>query len=310
MPTYTFKLILAGPEAVEKDIDKALYDRVFFADVETLLKGCAGIECLQYSRESPSLKEAVFATVKELELLHPETAVIRVLAAPAPQYSETDRRFALNPPRGHAIAKIVREHGRIGQAKDLPPLSDALLKHWILSWFRQTKSWPTAGSGAIPGSDGEHWIDIDRALENGERGLPAARSLAKYIAHHWGGDFGKSPHPSSYVHCGDTIFCLGSVQAVITGDVYHETAGGFHYRARLLIAGEWVDFYGENAHRVRDYLAQAWIAQRQFVHLDAPPQEPPPTATAETQPSQPETIPETTPQPEPEPESEKRRYFL
>jgi hypothetical protein len=305
MPTYAFKLILAGPEASEKVIDRAMYDHYAYADTDAHLRGCDGIHCFEQSREAPSLKEAVVAAVDEQGRVAPEMAVVGVLAG-TDLYSEADRWFAMNPPRGHALAKFVRDQGRGNRAipKELPPLTEAKLKKWIQNWCYRTGSLPTADSGAIPGLDGVTWGDIDRVLRNGDR------SLAEFVAQHWKEEHRTSPDPSSYVHCGDTIFCLGSVQAVITGDVYHETAGGFHYRARLLIAGEWVDFYGENAHRVRDYLAQAWIAQRQFVHLDAPPQEPPPTATAETQPSQPETIPETTPQPEPEPESEKRRHFL
>jgi hypothetical protein len=300
MPTYTFKLILAGQEAMVEGVNKATYDQYSYAEADAHIQGCgAGIDCLQYSLEAPSLKEAVFATVKDLGQVSPETAVIRVLAAPVPQYSETDRRFAMNPPRGHTLIKLVREHGRIGQAKDLPPLSDALLKHWILSWFRQTKSWPTAGSGEIPGSGGERWIDIDRALENGERGLPLVGTLAKYIAHHWGPVYGHSPNPLSYVRCGGVTFRLGSVLAMTHGDEYRQRSGEVAYHTKLLIAGEWVDFHGTQAQRVRDYLAQYWIAQRQLVDLDAPPQEPP-TAAAESPPTQ----------VDPAPEPENRRHFL
>lgn len=313
MTTYTFKLILAGPEAIVESINKATYDQFSYTDTNANIQGCgAGIEPLDCSLEAPSLKDAVFATVREVGHCSPEFAVIRVLAAPVPQYSEVDRRFAINIPRGHVLAKLIREHGRGGQAKDLPPLSDAVLQHWITSWYHRTRSWPTAGSGEIPGSDGEHWIDIDRALENGERGLPSSRSLAKYIAHHWGESFGTAPDPMAYVRCGGAIFRLGTVQAVTCEDgAYHPPGGStrdLRLRLKLLISGEWVRFYGAEAERVRDYLVQTWTAGRRFVDLDARPQQPP-TATAEPgtpTPPEPEPASELAPQPEPE----KRRYFL
>jgi hypothetical protein len=95
------------------------------------------------------------------------------------------------------------------------------------------------------------------------------------------------------------------------GDVYQDQWGRPStraiYQAKLLIAGEWICLFGAEAHQVRDYLTQAWIAQRQFVHLDAPPQEPATAAVEST------LLPEPSPEPRPqsaEPEPEKRRYFL
>jgi hypothetical protein len=304
MPTYTFKLILAGPEAAEKARDRAMYDHYVYADTDAHLQGCDGIHSLDCSREAPSLKEAVVAAVDELGRVASDMAVVRVLAGPD-LYSEADRWFAMNPPRGHALAKYVRDQGRGSQAipKELPPLSEAKLRKWIQNWCYRTGSLPTADSGTIPGLDGATCGDIDRVLANG------GRSLAEFIAQHWKDEHRTSADPSSYVHCGDTIFCLGSVQAMTFGDVYREQAGGVHYCARLLIAGEWICLFGAEAHRVRDYLTQAWIAQRQFVHLDTSPQEPPP-ATAETPPTKVDPAPGPGPQPPPEPEPEKRRHFL
>jgi hypothetical protein len=303
MPTYDFYLICAGPEAAEKARDRAMYDHYVYADTDAHLQGCDGIYSLDCSREAPSLKEAVVAAVDELGRVASDMAVVRVQSGPTTLYSEADRWFAMNPPRGHALAKFVRDQGRGSRAipKELPPLTEAKLRKWIQGWCYRTGSLPTADSGTIPGLDGATWGDIDRVLANG------GRSLAEFIAQHWKDEHRTSADPSSYVRCGDTIFCLGSVQAMTFGDVYQDQWGREStraiYQAKLLIAGEWICLFGAEAHRVRDYLTQAWIAQRQFVHLDASPQEPP-TVTAETQPSQ------VDPAPAPDPEPEKRRFFL
>jgi hypothetical protein len=308
MPTYTFKLILAGQEAAEKARDRAMYDHYVYADTDAHLQGCDGIHCLEQSREAPSLKDAVCAAVDELGRVASDMAVVRVQAGPD-LYSEADRWFAMNPPRGHALAKFVRDQGRGSQSipKNLPPLTEAKLRKWIQNWCYRTGSLPTADSGTIPGLDGATWGDIDRVLANG------GRSLAEFIAQHWKDEHRTSADPSSYVRCGDTMFCLGSVQAMTFGDVYQDQWGREStraiYQAKLLIAGEWICLYGAEAHRVRDYLTQAWIAQRQFVHLDASPQEPP-TATAESPPTKAEPAPEPGPPPSPGPEPEKRRHFL
>jgi hypothetical protein len=110
-----------------------------------------------------------------------------------------------------------------------------------------------------------------------------------------------------YVRCGSSIFRLDSVMAMASEEVEYRAPGestrSTRLRVKLLIAGEWVSLYGVQAERLRDYLSRAWIAQGQLVHLDAPPQEPP-TAAAESPPTQAE------PAPAPAPEPEKRRHFL
>jgi hypothetical protein len=311
MPTYTFKLILAGPEAAQTGLDKALYDQFAYADTDAHLQGCDGLHSLDCSREAPSLKEAVFAAVDEMDRIAPEMTVLRVQVGPD-LYSEADRWFAMNPPRGRVLSKLVRDHGRGSQdgPKELPPLTEAKLKRWITNWYYRAGSLPTVDSGAIPGLDGKTWGDIDRVLANGNH------SLARFIAHHWGEEFGTSLSPMTFVRCGGMTFRLGAVLAMTCDEVMHNEEGSRYCEMKtclkLLISGEWVTFWGEQAERLHDYLTQAWTSHRDLVDLDASPPAAPTVAVESQTPVEPgpESAPEPGPPPAPEPESEKRRFFL
>jgi hypothetical protein len=55
----------------------------------------------------------------------------------------------------------------------------------ILAWaderHARTGSWPKRDAGAIPGSLGETWFKVDKALRNGTRALPGGASLARLL---------------------------------------------------------------------------------------------------------------------------------
>jgi hypothetical protein len=311
MPIYAFKLILAGPEAAQTGLDKALYDQFAYADTDAHLQGCDGLHSLDCSREAPSLKEAVFAAVDEMDRIAPAMVVLRVQVGPD-LYSEADRWFAMNPPRGRVLSKLVRDHGRGSQdtPKDLPPLTEEKLKRWIANWYYRTGSLPTADSGACPGLDGKTWGDINRYLANGNH------SLKKFIALHWGEEFGTSLSPMTFVRCAGMTFRLGSVLAMTCGEAMHGEKESRYVEMKtclkLLISGVWVTFWGEQAERLHDYLTQAWTSQRDLVDLDASPPAAPLTAAESPSPAEPESAPEPGPLPIPEPEAEpeKRRFFL
>jgi hypothetical protein len=80
---------------------------------------------------------------------------------------------------GDSLARLLKRHRGKRNSSDLPPLTLKQVKGWILSFYRGTGNWPTQLSGVIPGTDGECWNGIDRALTRGRRGLPAGLSLAK-----------------------------------------------------------------------------------------------------------------------------------
>lgn len=64
----------------------------------------------------------------------------------------------------------------------LPPLTEKTILQWADAHKLRTDHWPKVKSGAIPGTDGEKWANIDAALDQGLRGLPGGSSLARLLA--------------------------------------------------------------------------------------------------------------------------------
>ncbi|MBN9524335.1 hypothetical protein J0H58_38445 [bacterium] len=60
----------------------------------------------------------------------------------------------------------------------------------VLGWadaFRDARGrWPTGGDGLVPGTAGETWGAVDRALAAGHRGLPGGTTLAQVLLRHRG----------------------------------------------------------------------------------------------------------------------------
>ncbi len=80
---------------------------------------------------------------------------------------------------GDTLARFLKQHRGKRNSSDLPPLTLKMVKGWIVAFHSRTGVWPTQLSGEIPGTNGECWNGIDRALTRGRRGLPAGWSLAK-----------------------------------------------------------------------------------------------------------------------------------
>jgi hypothetical protein len=53
---------------------------------------------------------------------------------------------------------------------------------WAREHRRRTSTWPTRYSGAVPGSNGEIWANLDTTLREGGRGLPGGSCLARVLA--------------------------------------------------------------------------------------------------------------------------------
>lgn len=83
-------------------------------------------------------------------------------------------------PGGDSLARLLaRECGRRNPA-DIPPLTMAGVRRWIVQHHELTGKWPKALSGPIAGVAGETWGAVANALQKGRRGLPAG---AKRLAH-------------------------------------------------------------------------------------------------------------------------------
>jgi hypothetical protein len=51
------------------------------------------------------------------------------------------------------------------------------IRAWAIQHFERTGSWPSCGSGAVIGAEGELWRNLDDYLRKGIRGLPGGASL-------------------------------------------------------------------------------------------------------------------------------------
>jgi hypothetical protein len=63
-----------------------------------------------------------------------------------------------------------------------PPLSLVGIRKWADEHHRDTGCWPNTGSGPVRSNRNEPWRRIDRALRDGDRGLPGGDSLPRLLA--------------------------------------------------------------------------------------------------------------------------------
>ncbi len=63
-----------------------------------------------------------------------------------------------------------------------PELSVRQILAWADDFHERASKWPVQKSGPIAGSLGEKWVNIDKALRYGRRGLPGGSSLAQLLA--------------------------------------------------------------------------------------------------------------------------------
>jgi hypothetical protein len=83
-------------------------------------------------------------------------------------------------PKGGSLIKLLAEHRGYRHRSYLPPLSVEQILAWADEHHTRTGSWPTELSGPV-GTTGESWQAINRALRDGERGLPGGTSLFKLL---------------------------------------------------------------------------------------------------------------------------------
>jgi hypothetical protein len=89
-------------------------------------------------------------------------------------------------PGGSTLARLLAERRGARTRSCLPTLSVGQVLRWADAHKGRTGAWPQVRSGAIPGSGGETWLAVEKALERGSRGLPGPTSLAGLLAEHRG----------------------------------------------------------------------------------------------------------------------------
>ena len=78
-----------------------------------------------------------------------------------------------------SLADLLLKHRSRRHNFQTPSLNLEIIKEWMISWHRLRGEWPTSTDGAIPGTNGEKWTNINAVLHRGGRRLPKGTSLAK-----------------------------------------------------------------------------------------------------------------------------------
>jgi hypothetical protein len=124
----------------------------------------------------------------------PTTCSGPVVAAPGRDWGTIDhalRKGRHGLPRDSSLGRLLSENGRV----DKRELTVETILAWADAHHARTGKWPGRHSGPVAAAPGEKWVNIDQALIEGGRGLPAGWSLAKLLA---GRKAGSEPGPGPY----------------------------------------------------------------------------------------------------------------
>jgi hypothetical protein len=94
---------------------------------------------------------------------------------------------------GSSLSRLLAQ--RRGKAPGGPRRARLTIKQilaWADEYHRRTGRWPSMSSGRIPGSNGETWINIHRALAKGARGLASGLTLPRLLLRHGRGTAGRA----------------------------------------------------------------------------------------------------------------------
>jgi hypothetical protein len=89
-------------------------------------------------------------------------------------------------PGGSSLSRLLASQRGVPQGLKRPGLNDRTILQWADAFHRRTGRWPYRLSGPIEGAPGETWINVDRALRYGTRGLPSGSSLHRLLKQHRG----------------------------------------------------------------------------------------------------------------------------
>jgi hypothetical protein len=82
---------------------------------------------------------------------------------------------------GSSLAEVLRRHRKVRNARRPSRLSVAKILTWADRYRRRTGRWPTCHSGTIPGTAGDTWLTVNKALQRGRRGLKGHSSLRQLL---------------------------------------------------------------------------------------------------------------------------------
>ena len=85
---------------------------------------------------------------------------------------------------GSNLARLLFEKRDVRSHRYKPNLAEEDLLKWADAHRERTGQWPSHKSGVVQEAPEERWIDIERALRRGYRGLEGGRSLAKFLGEH------------------------------------------------------------------------------------------------------------------------------
>jgi hypothetical protein len=85
-------------------------------------------------------------------------------------------------PGGDSLPQLLARERGVRNVGELPDLSEAQILAWARAHHESTGEWPHNQSGPIPGTLGENWRAVERALREGRRGMPGGDSVAKMMA--------------------------------------------------------------------------------------------------------------------------------
>ncbi len=84
-------------------------------------------------------------------------------------------------PGGSSVSKLLLARRGIVRPSRRPPLTIPQILDWAEAFFQAHGRWPNSLSGPISGAPGDTWVNVDRALRLGQRGLPGGFSLARLL---------------------------------------------------------------------------------------------------------------------------------
>ncbi len=117
----------------------------------------------------------------------PSTSSGKVRGAAGEKWSAIDgalTRGTRTLPRGYTLASLLVKFRGHRNRMAAPPLTEAKILAWADAHHRRTGRWPTNRTEAIPEAPGENWSMVERALREGQRGLPGGTTISRLLMKH------------------------------------------------------------------------------------------------------------------------------
>ncbi len=176
-----------GRGRVEFDMDERLAQRIdlaqFVRDIE--LKCWDRLEGLLATRVTIQQILQWADAHRQKTSQWPNTKSGGVLDAPGEKWRNIDkllREGLRGLPGASSLAQLLAEKRGVRNQRTPPDLTVDQILEWADAHHRRTGSWPIVKSGGVKGVPGEKWANIDAALSQGRRTLPAGSSLAQLLA--------------------------------------------------------------------------------------------------------------------------------